>query len=1304
MGERPLKQAALLFVVFITGAILSFSTYYFTQNKEKQAQKAEFTRHAMIRVNSIQREIVADIEMIQSLHSLFISSGNVTRDEFMTFAGSAIERHQSIQALEWIPRVRHEERSLYEQRALIDGYPGFEITERVAQGQMARAKDRGEYFPVFFVEPYRGNEMAVGFDLASEPSRFAALKESGDTGEMIASGRITLVQEKEQQYGFLVYMPVYEGNIVPESIEKRREKLAGFVLGVFRLKDIMEKSWLYFKGNGIDVSITDMDAEPEESTLYVHSPGKTANGIISDNKGLHYSSAFDVAGRRWQISCTPNDEFVIYKTSGTPIFFLIFGLIGTLILTAYIKVINDKKSRMGILAEELSREIEERNITEKTLRDSEFRYRGLIEDIPALVCRFKPGGFLSFVNKPYCEFFKSTEEQLIGKSFLDFLCDKDRNTVLENLSTLNPGQTSITYEHQVLGPDGAMRWQLWSDRAIYDETGVLVEFQSVGFDITDKKLSEESLRKSEATVRLIVENIPDAIFRWSVENGLEYISHNVERITGYTSEELMKNPKAALSIVASKKAEIIEDYERAVTSGNAMPLKEIPFQRKDGTDVWLEIRTHAVRNEKDGIVAFEGVLSDITERTAIDAKLRENEHRFRTLFQGINEGIILHDSDGLILDVNEETCSRLNYRKEQLVGKNIREIVRPENARHVHEQIEITQSDQRVLFETVYISKDGQEIYCEVSERALDFDNRPVFLSVSRDITDKKRAELKLDRSLRYQSALNEMLRIPLQAITLCEQMEQILDSLFSIPWLELEARGIVFKADVNGGYLEIVASRGIECEALESCSRVPIGHCLCGHAAKTGEIIYSDSCDPRHDRSENGSHHAHYCIPVFYNGHVSGLVDLYPKRSHFREEDEKEFLKAAADVVALIFLHNQTENEKEELQTQLLQSQKIESIGELAGGVAHDFNNMLTVIMGNAQLGAMTLSHEDKHYANYNAIIQASENARDLTMKLLTFARKDKLHLKTIHINSIVEELVAVMKRSYPKKIRLKLNLDDSSPKVKIDKNQVFQGLLNICNNAKDAMPSGGMISIRTMVTAIDDSAGRMHAGLSPGRYCIIEISDTGIGMTDDVKNKIFEPFFTTKGEGKGTGLGLSVTYGVIKNHGGIIDVDSEVGAGTCLRVVLPIFIEEQAEPLDEVTDDSHELHGQGETILIVDDEKSVLDLVDRMLKSLGYRTIAIDSGREAVNIYKKHHQEIDVVILDIMMPDMDGHDVYKEIMAITPNARIILSSGFCMDGKVSPEMSERVKGFIQKPFRTPELLAAIRKALNSAGSVVAG
>ena len=388
-----------------------------------------------------------------------------------------------------------------------------------------------------------------------------------------------------------------------------------------------------------------------------------------------------------------------------------------------------------------------------------------------------------------------------------------------------------------------------------------------------------------------------------------------------------------------------------------------------------------------------------------------------------------------------------------------------------------------------------------------------------------------------------------------------------------------------------------------------------------------------------------------------------------------------------------QAEEEKKKLESQLQQAQKMESIGTLAGGIAHDFNNILMGIQGNASL--LHLKVEDDHpgYEKIKNIEKYVENGTELTRQLLGFARRGKYQVKATDLNDVLEKSSTLFGRT-KKEIQIHYKLANGLWTVEIDRGQIEQALLNLYVNAWQAMNDGGDLFLQTENAFLDETYVQPYK-VHPGRYVKISISDTGVGIDKKTQERIFEPFFTTKEMGRGTGLGLASVYGIIKNHGGYINVYSEIDRGTTFTFYLPASEKEVAEEKQALTT---VMMGQ-ETILLVDDEEMIIDVGRELLEELGYQVILARSGHEAIAIYRQKCEKIDLIIMDMIMPNMGGGETFDRLKKINPDSKVLLSSGYSVDGQASKILERGCDGFIQKPFNMRQLSIKVREILDAVG-----
>jgi two-component system, cell cycle sensor histidine kinase and response regulator CckA len=435
--------------------------------------------------------------------------------------------------------------------------------------------------------------------------------------------------------------------------------------------------------------------------------------------------------------------------------------------------------------------------------------------------------------------------------------------------------------------------------------------------------------------------------------------------------------------------------------------------------------------------------------------------------------------------------------------------------------------------------------------------------------------------------------------------------------------------------------------------------------------------------------------------GAVNMLVDVTERKraeeAIWQSEERLRLLNANLEDVVLERTAElrRTIAERERLQEQLLQAQKMESVGTLASGVAHDFNNLLNIITSYAAI--MRLDGKNPATVSEGAAIIEETVRRGATLvhQLMTLVRKGEAEFVSVEINNVAEKLVGLLTETFPKTLVITLELERGLPSIRANENQLHQTLLNLCVNARDAMPEGGRIALKSQTISGAEVRRRMPEA-DTSRYISISVSDTGMGMDEATRRRIFEPFFTTKPAGQGTGLGLAVVYGIVKNHGGFIEVKSEVGRGTTFCIYLPIP-EKVATEISETTasDIARKPAGRGETVLFVDDEEQQLKVMQRFLESEGYKVLGARDGREAVETFKRHKDEIAIAVLDLGLPKLGGWQAFQEMREVRPELKVLVASGF-VSAELEVEITQGKLGeIIEKPYRLDEILEKISAAI---------
>lgn len=386
---------------------------------------------------------------------------------------------------------------------------------------------------------------------------------------------------------------------------------------------------------------------------------------------------------------------------------------------------------------------------------------------------------------------------------------------------------------------------------------------------------------------------------------------------------------------------------------------------------------------------------------------------------------------------------------------------------------------------------------------------------------------------------------------------------------------------------------------------------------------------------------------------------------------------------------------EQKQLEAQYQQSQKMEAVGTLAGGISHDFNNLLQSILGYCQLLLFKKQKEDPEFNKLKEIERATIRASELTLQLLTFSRKVESKLRPVNLNHQVEHVHKILKRTIPKMIDIELHLEKNLKIINADPAQIEQVLMNLAVNARDAIREEGRLIIETENLTLNEEYCKTHLGTHPGEYVLLIVSDTGHGMDKETADHIFEPFFTTKGLGKGTGLGLSMVYGIVNSHGGHITCYSEPEEGTTFKIYLPVI---GAEIGEQVTEKEEEIipEGGNEGILLVDDEEFIRNLGEEMLTKFGYRVFTAPDGESALKLYQEKKKKISLIILDLIMPGMGGRKCLEEFRKMNPWLKVVIASGHSVNGHVKEILENGAKGFISKPYDVNQMLKIIREVLD--------
>jgi len=638
------------------------------------------------------------------------------------------------------------------------------------------------------------------------------------------------------------------------------------------------------------------------------------------------------------------------------------------------------------------------------------------------------------------------------------------------------------------------------------------------------------------------------------------------------------------------------------------------------------------------------------------AELKENERRFRTIFEAAPIGIAMADPKGYFLEVNDSFCHMLGYNHGEIRHHTFLDITHPEDrpetallSRNVRDgKINFYRTEKR------YLRKDGQSVRIIVRATAVRDQNGDIkyWLGLMENITERKKAEKAIRESE--------------------EKYRNILKSIEE-GYFEVDLKGnYTFFNDAMCKILGYTADELLSRNNREYTSPLT--------AKKINRIFSKVYKTGRSARVLN--------YEVITKDGTKKI--LYLSASLMRDADQETigFRGIVQDVTDQLI----AEKQREQLANQMLHAQKMEAIGTLAGGIAHDFNNLLMGFQGNLSLMLMDIDPKHPHYDFLMNMENYVKRGSELTRQILGFARGGKYEVKPTDINELLEKSSEMFSRT-KKEIPIHKKFQEDLWPVEVDRGQIEQVLLNLFVNAWQAMPAGGKLFLETENLVLEAEDLNKPYALNPGNYIRISVTDTGIGMDKTTRERIFEPFFTTKDVGRGTGLGLASAYGIIKNHNGFIDVDSELNRGTTFKIYLPIS---HKKVFNESTTNGKTYKGR-ETIMLVDDEEMIADIGKRMLEKLGYRVLLAESGKSALKVYEAHRDGIGLIILDMIMPGMGGSETFDQLRAMNPSIRVLLSSGYSLNGQASQIMKRGCNGFIQKPFNIEQISKKIREILDN-------
>lgn len=783
-------------------------------------------------------------------------------------------------------------------------------------------------------------------------------------------------------------------------------------------------------------------------------------------------------------------------------------------------------------------------------------------------------------------------------------------------------------------------------------------------DLTEKRKAEAEAERQRTRYETFIRNSAEGIWRIEFTEPIDTSQEKSEIARQITERGIIVECNQALAhmygfgnpaeLTGKRALEFIADMDAYLATKVRFTEQNFSITNAETVEKDRHGSIHYFENSYIGevsnakLVRMWGIQRDITEKRRLQEQLRASENRYRNLIEQANDMILLFNNRGEFVFANKKFFELTDYAADEVWGKPISKIAQPDIAGEVMQKIEeqFRSPDKHLRYTLRFLTKFDEERVAELSMTTLRAGDKVTgILAIGRDVTAEQTVKSALHESEEKYRSLVEHSLLGVLVI----QNDFIV---YANPTL-----GNLFETDLEflvGGSLDGFVHPNDYAQLFE----------------KFSEASHSPNKDVQ------------FTIRVMtasariktLDGWAAGITYL-----------GKPAIQAAVVDVT----------DTKMLEEQLIQSQKMESVGQLASGVAHDFNNLLGSIYGAIEILRKKYAPSDQNLKKYIDILdESAQRAAELTSQLLTFSRQHESNVKPARLNDIVNDAMKILTRSIGKNIKVESVLDPTLYTIEVDIGQIESVIINLSINSRDAMPSGGVLRIETSNVEFTPQTIRHIAEAQPGKYACMTVSDTGAGMDRDTQRRIFEPFFTTKPIGKGTGLGLSIVYGIVKNHKGFINVYSELGRGTTFRLYFPAT---DKVPVDETVTAPKEIPHGTERILIIDDETTLLDLTREILEGLGYEVLTAEGAHAGIDAYREHCTDVDLVILDMLMPEMTGDEVFPILKSINPDVIVLVATGLSIGEKVDDIISMGANDVVGKPYSVDDLAVHVREALDT-------
>ena len=1002
------------------------------------------------------------------------------------------------------------------------------------------------------------------------------------------------------------------------------------------------------------------------------------------------------------------------------------------------------------------RDITERRFSDEAIRASEQRFSSFMDNVPGFAWMKDAEGRYVYGNKFFQELLIAGEwrGRTVEEVWPPEIAAPLRTNDEKVIETKAPLQTV-----EMIVQAGEKRAVLSSKFPILNANGEVAFICGIGIDITERKRGEEALRQAEEKYRGIFENAVEGIFQTTPGGRYISVNPALARVYGYGSPEELMATVSDIGHLVYVNPERRTEFKRLIEAQGFVERFEYEVYCKDGSTVWLSENARAVRDASGAVIYYEGAVQDITERKRGEDALRASEERYRRLFESNPNPMWVYDHETLsFLAVNAAAIRHYGYSQDEFLAMTIKDIRPSKDIPGLMDDLSQGTDDVNNSTQWRHCTKDGTLIDVEIASHELNWLGRRAKLVLINDITERKRAEKTLrEQAALFNQTYDAVLVWDWKGpITFWNRGAENLYGYTDIEAVGSTPRQLL-NTQVAGGLQTFIQSldghgvwegevghttrdgRQITVESRMVLVREPKREYVLeinrdiSQRKRTEERLFeqADIINRAHDAiiilnfedqritfwnsgaerlygwSADDAIGKSICELIFADAKdCERPLKLLASDGEFHGETKqvaRDGREIIVDTRATLIRHadgtppaslliNTDVTEQKNLETHLLRAQRLESIGTLASGVAHDLNNILTPILICAEVLKGNPAAEDIP-PTISLIEESARRGAAVVKQVLTFARGIEGERVTIKPSHLIEEMLDIARKTFPKSIEITSRYPEDLATIECDPTQLHQVMLNLSVNARDAMPNGGRLTITADNFDVDEHYASMTPGAKTGPHVMLRVSDTGTGMPQANIDKIFDPFFTTKEVGKGTGLGLSTALGIIKSHGGFISVDTEVGIGTTFKVFLPAKVSE--ETLQKSRVPSKLLEGNGELILVVDDEPGILRASKMILEKQNYRVLTANDGPEALALIAQQKDAIRLVLSDISMPYMDGVMLIRAIKKMKPDTAILASTGQGEQGRMAELQSLSVNNFLAKPYNTEKLLLGLRNAL---------